>query len=89
MCVRAFFFNTESKIGHGFSILIIILRNIYCVLDTMLATEDTKMNKTCFLALFNNIILYNFDFPSEKICRGRIGNGIYDGTAFRERNYMH
>ena len=55
----------------------------------MLATEDTKINKTCFLALFNNIILYNFDFPGEKICRGRIGNGIYDGTAFRERNYMH
>ena len=70
-------------------ILIIILRNIYCVPDTMLATGDTKMNKTCFLALFNNIILYRFDFPHEKICRGRIGNGIYDGTTFRERNNMH
>lgn len=70
LCVRAFFFNTESKIGHGFSILIIILRNIYCVLDTMLATEDTKMNKTCFLALFNNIILYNLIFQVRKYVGG-------------------
>lgn len=70
LCVHAFFFNTESKIGHGFSILIIILRNIYCVLDTMLATEDTKMNKTCFLALFNNIILYNLIFQVRKYVGG-------------------
>lgn len=55
----------------------------------MLATEDTNMNKTCFLVLFNNVILYNFDFPSEKVCRRRIWNNIYDENAFRERKKLN
>lgn len=39
------------------------------------------------LALSNEVIQYNFDFPNKKLYRKKVLNSIYDGNAFRKEKW--